>query len=86
MAPAMIPDIDLLAEADVVTIWVAGAGAPTDVWSLADAIAWVKGRDEGARIRLFRPPGQGIRAVWIESEQIQRLAAALGLDATSGAA
>jgi hypothetical protein len=81
-----IPDDDLLAAADTVTIWVANLEAPTDMWSLAEAIRWVMARPDRLRITLFRPPGGGVRAAWLEFAQIERLAFALGVNAVFDAA
>lgn len=80
MATTMIPDDDLLAVSDVVTIWVASLQAPTDMWSLAEAISWVVRQPNPKQLTLFRPPGAGVRAAWVEFEQIERLAFALGCD------
>lgn len=76
----MIPDDDLLAAADIVTVWVSTPDAPTDIWSLAEAIAWVVGQPDACRITLFRPPGGGVRAAWVDYAQIERLAGVLGLE------
>lgn len=77
MATTMSPDDDLIASAELVTVWVATPDAPTDVWSLADAIAWDMRQLNRARITLFRPPEKGLRAAWVKSEQIERLAFSL---------
>jgi hypothetical protein len=77
MAITVIPDDELLAVADVVTIWVATPDAPTDMWSLTDAIVWVMGRKDRERISLFRPPDKNVRAAWVTPEQIERLALSL---------
>lgn len=82
----MIPDEELLAVADVVTVWVATPDAPTDFWSLADAIAWVTRQPNRAKITLFRPPDKSLRAAWVKFDQIERLAFALMPDVTSSAA
>jgi hypothetical protein len=74
MSTTMIRDEDLLAVADDVTVWVATPDAPTDCWSLREAVAWVMSRDERASVTLFRPPGEDMRAAWVKAEQIQRLA------------
>lgn len=73
----MISDHDLLASADVVTVWVASADAPTDMWSMSEAIAWVMSQPRPGGMTLFRPPGNGTRAAWVEFDQIERLAFAL---------
>jgi hypothetical protein len=86
MRATMIPDEELLADADVVTIWVASPDAPTDIWTLSEAIAWVMGRPDRARLSLFRPPGDGARAAWVRAEQIERLALALDAGGVSDAA
>lgn len=86
MAATMIPDDDLLAAADVVTVWVASPDAPTDMWSMSEAIAWVMDQPNRARLSLFRPPGDGLRAAWVEFEQIERLAFSLVREPTSDAA
>ncbi len=77
MSRTTLSDGDLIAAADTVTVWVATKDAPTDVWSLAEAVAWVMRQPDRARITLFRPPGDGARAVWLGPEQIERLAFAL---------
>lgn len=82
----MIPDHELLDDADAVTIWVAKHEAPTDMWSLADAIGWVMTQPNRETITLFRPPGGGVKAAWVEFPQIERLAFALGIKAISSAA
>lgn len=82
----MIPDHVLLDDADVVTVWVAKHEAPTDMWSLAEAIAWVMSQPTRETITLFRPPGGGVRAAWVEFAQIERLAFALGIEPLSTAA
>lgn len=85
MAVTVIPDEELLAAADVVTIWIAAPDAPTDVWSLTDAIAWVMRQRERERISLFRPPDRHVRATWVTPEQIKRLAASLAPNLMSAA-
>lgn len=82
----MIPDDVLLATADLVTVWVASPDAPTDMWSMSKAIAWVMQQPNRARMSLFRPPGDGLSAAWVELAQIERLAFALGIEAVSDAA
>lgn len=86
MAATMIPDHVLLATADTITIWVATPEAPTDVWSLSDAIGWIMGQPNRARLSLFRPPGDGMCAAWVEIAQIERIAFALGLNSAADAA
>lgn len=86
MRTTMIPDEELLAVADVVTVWVATPDAPTDFWSLADAIAWVARQPNRAKITLFRPPDADVRAAWLRPDQIERLVLALAPDFTSSAA
>jgi hypothetical protein len=86
MAATMIPDDDLLASADVVTVWVASPDAPTDMWSLAEALTWVMHQQGRARMTLFRPPGDGLSAAWVDFAQIARLASALGIAPLSDAA
>jgi hypothetical protein len=86
MAAMMIPDNELLEASDVVTVWVATPDAPSDMWSLAEAIRWVMRQPNAARITLFRPPGNGVRAVWLSFVQIERLAFALGITPVSSAA
>lgn len=76
----MIPDEELLAVADVVTVWVATPDAPTDFWSLAEAIAWVTRQPNRAKITLFRPPDADFRAAWLKADQIERLVLALTSD------
>jgi hypothetical protein len=83
MAATTIPDRELLEAADVVTVWVAAPPAPRDIWSLADAVAWVMRQPNCAKISLFRPPGGGVRAAWIEFAQIERLASALAATAAA---
>lgn len=82
----MIPDADLIAAADVVTVWVASPEAPTDMWSLTEAIGWVMQQPHPQRLSLFRAPGEGVRAAWVSFDQIERLAFALGIDPISSAA
>jgi len=77
MSTTMIRDEDLLAVADDVTVWVATPDAPTDCWSLREAVSWVMAREERANVTLFRPPGSHMRAAWVRPEQIQRLAECL---------
>nr|WP_281719642.1 hypothetical protein [Nitrosomonas nitrosa] len=86
MAATMIPDAELIAKADVVTVWVASPDAPTDMWSLSEAMAWVMRQPNRARISLFRPPGEGLRAAWVEFAQIERLAFSLAAEPSSDAA
>lgn len=85
MAATMIPDDDLLAAADIVTVWVCSPEAPTDIWSLAEAIAWIMRQPGAHRMTLFRPPGAGVRSAWVGYEQIERLADALGVDRANAA-
>lgn len=85
MAQTMIPDQELLDAAEDVTVWVAKHEAPTDMWSLAEAIAWVMRQPSRETITLFRPPGRGVKAAWVEFPQIERLAYALGADPVSTA-
>ena len=73
----LIPDEDLLAIADKVTVWVASPPAPKDVWSLADAVGWAMSHPRRATITLFRPPAADARAAWVKPDQIERLAVAL---------
>jgi len=61
MTATMIPDDELLATADIVTVWVATQDAPTDFWSLAEAIARVMRQAEREKITLFRPPDRKAR-------------------------
>jgi len=86
MTATIIPDSELLDAADQVTVWVAKHDAPTDMWSLGEAIAWVMTQPGRESITLFRPPGGGVRAAWIEFAQIERLAFALGIEPISSAA
>ncbi len=86
MGAPMIPDDALLAAADTVTVWVAARDAPTDMWSLREAVTWVMRQPGRARMKLFRPPGGGVRAAWIEFAQIERLASGLGDVRVSSAA
>ncbi len=86
MAATMIPDDVLIAEADIVTVWVASPDAPSDMWSMSEAIAWVMRQPNRARLSLFRPPGDGLRAAWVEFEQIERLAFSLCCEPASDAA
>ncbi len=74
MSTTMIRDEDLLALVDEVTVWVATPDAPTDCWSLREAVSWVMACEERANVTLFRPPGRDVRAAWVKPEQIQRLA------------
>jgi hypothetical protein len=74
MSRAPISDEDLIAQSDVVTIWVACPPAPKDTWSLVEALAWATAHHESDRITLFRPPGTDGGAAWIAPEQIRRLA------------
>lgn len=73
----MIPDDDLLATVDKVTVWVASPPGPKDVWSLADAVAWAANHPQRAKISLFRPSAPDLRVAWVKADQIARLAAAL---------
>lgn len=82
----MIPDHELIDEAADVTVWVAKHDAPTDMWSLQEAITWVMRQEDRERITLFRPPGGGVRAAWVEFAQIERLAFALGIENVASAA
>ncbi len=82
----MIPDHELLDAADDVTVWVAKHEAPTDMWSLQEAITWLMRQPNRETITLFRPPGGGVRAAWVEFPQIERLAFALGIDPVASAA
>ncbi len=86
MRATMIPDSDLIAAAETVTIWVASPEAPTDMWSLTEAVEWVMRQPGRQRISLFRAPGDGMRAAWLRFDQIERLAFALGIDDVSTAA
>lgn len=79
MAATMIPDAELLACAEHVTVWIASPEAPTDMWSLKEALCWVMRQPQRARLKLFRPPGDGLAPVWIEAEQMARLATSLNL-------
>jgi hypothetical protein len=86
MAATMIPDDDLISAADVVTVWVASPEAPTDMWSLTEAVTWVMRQPDRTKLSLFRAPGAGLRAAWVEFEQIERLAFALVADPAASAA
>lgn len=85
MAITMIPDDDLLAAPDIMTVCVCTPDAPTDIWSLAEAVAQVVRQPDARRITLFRPPGAGMRAAWMGYEPIERLAGVLGMEAASAA-
>ena len=74
MTRTMIPDAELIEVADVVTIWVANGEAPTDVWSLADAVAWIMAQPVRQNLSLFRPPDHQVRAAWVDFDQMERLA------------
>ena len=74
MSTTMIRDEALLEVADDVTVWIATPDAPTDCWSLRDAVLWVMSRADRANVTLFRPPGKDVRAAWVRHEQIRRLA------------
>jgi hypothetical protein len=80
MATTTIPDEELLAVADVVTVWVATPDAPSDMWSLGEAVAWVMRQPNRATMTLFRPPGDGVCAAWLKFDQIERLALVLAPD------
>lgn len=82
----MIPDAELIEDADAVTVWVAGLHAPADVWSLREAIAWAMAQADREKITLFRPPAKTLRAAWVKFDQFERLALVLGLGAQSDAA
>ncbi|MBX3429977.1 MAG: hypothetical protein KF779_10375 [Hyphomonadaceae bacterium] len=82
----MIPDLELLDGAEDVTVWVAKHEAPTDMWSLQEAVAWVMRQPDRERITLFRPPGGGVKAAWVDFAQIERLAFAFGIEPVSSAA
>lgn len=86
MAATMIPDDELLASADIVTVWVVSPDAPSDMWSMFEAITWVMRQPKRSRLSLFRPPGDGIGAAWVEFAQIERLAFALGVEPAADAA
>jgi hypothetical protein len=86
MTTTMIPDDELLGAADVVTVWVASPDAPHDVWSLAEAVAWVMRQPGRQKITLFRPADQGARAAGVKPDQIERLASALTPELASTAA
>lgn len=86
MTQTMIPDDELIAAADVVTVWVATHDAPTDFWSLSEAVAWVMAQPDRAKITLFRPPDRSSRAAWLRPDQIERIAFALLPEAASSAA
>lgn len=86
MAATMIPDEELLRTAETITVWVASPNAPTDIWSLSQAIAWVMQANPTQRLSLFRPPGEGQSAAWVEATQIERLAQALGIEPHADAA
>lgn len=86
MPTTMIPDGELIEDADIVTVWVATPDAPTDIWSLKEAVAWVMRRPDRERITLFRPPARGMSAAWVRPDQIERLAFALASEPTSSAA
>lgn len=77
MSTTMIPDEELLAVAEDITVWVATPDAPADIWSLKDAIAWVMRQPNRAKITLFRPPAKNLRAAWLRPEQIERLSCLL---------
>jgi hypothetical protein len=77
MTTTTIPDDELLASADMATVWVATPDAPADVWSLSEAIAWTMQQPNRDRITLFRAPAKDLRAVWLKPDQIERLAHAL---------
>lgn len=83
MTRTMIPDDELIEVADVVTIWVAKGDAPTDVWSLAEAVAWTMAQPDRHNLSLFRPPDRQVRAAWVDFDQIERLAFALLPERTS---
>lgn len=74
MPGCMIPDDELAAVVDKVTVWVASPPGPRDVWSLADAVAWAMSSPDRKRITLFRPPSPDLRAAWVEADQIERIA------------
>lgn len=80
MASAMIRQRtlspELYEEFDRVTLWVANLAAPKDIWSLREAVMWADTHPDRARIVLFRPPGAGERAIWLDTVQINALAAA----------
>jgi hypothetical protein len=86
MTTMMMPDDELLSVAEMVTVWVATPDAPADVWSLAEAVAWIMRQPEREKITLFRPPAKDLRAAWVKPDQIERLARALTADATPSAA
>lgn len=74
MRGSMIPDHELAAAADKVTVWVASPPGPRDVWALADAVAWAMESPDRNRITLFRPPSIDMRAAWVKADQIERIA------------
>ena len=54
MATTMILDEDLPAVVDVVTVRVSTPDAPTDIWSLTDAVNWMMRQLD--RSKSFFPP------------------------------
>jgi hypothetical protein len=86
MMATTIPDEELVADADLVTVWVATPDAPTEFWSLAEAVAWVNRQPGKEKITLFRPPDRQLRAAWVGPAQISRLAFILGGEAAPSAA
>lgn len=83
MSVKMIPDEELLGDADRVTIWVASRPAPKDVWSLRDAAAWAA---ERPGVTLHRPARDGRPPIWLDAEQVRRVFQALAGDTPVAAA
>jgi hypothetical protein len=65
---------ELVADADRITIWIANIRAPKDIWSLREAIGWALKHPDRARISLHRPSHNDRAPLWIDAEQIERLA------------
>lgn len=83
MAAKMIPDDELLGDADRVTIWVASRPAPKDVWSLREAAIWASARPG---VTLHRPARDGRPPIWLDAEQVLRVSQALAGDTPIAAA
>ena len=67
----MIPDAELVGDADRVTIWIASPPGPKDMWSLREAVHWAA---NAGPVTLHRPSRDGAPSAWVEAAQVARLA------------
>jgi hypothetical protein len=77
-----IPDDELVADADRVTIWIASPPGPKDMWSLREAVRWAA---KAGPATLHRPLRDGVPSAWVKGEQVARLARTLAHDELAGA-